>query len=139
MTPSSRDYTTDLALVFLAAIWGINFSVVKIVLEVFDPLSLNALRFPMAALALTLVTRGAPGDLLPRREDWPRILTLGALGNVAYQLCFMFGLDWTDAGNASLLLSTTPVWTLILSPIAGHERASGGDPCGHDVGRRGTR
>ena len=28
----------------------------------------------------------------------------------------------TLAGNASLLLSTTPVWTVILSAIAGHER-----------------
>jgi drug/metabolite transporter (DMT)-like permease len=58
---------------------------------------------------------------LPAREDWRRVIGLGLLGNVAYQLCFVFGIDWTFAGNASLLLATTPAWTLLLSAAAGHE------------------
>jgi drug/metabolite transporter (DMT)-like permease len=118
--------TTDLSLVLLAAIWGVNFSVVKAVLTEIEPLALNALRFPLAALALGLVVLVGTGPLVPRRADVPRILALGLVGNVAYQLCFIFGVDWTLAGNASLLLSTTPVWTVILSSVAGHERPSGG-------------
>ena len=49
-------------------------------------------------------------------------MLLAVLGNVGYQLCFIFAIDWTLAGNASLLLSTTPVWTVILSALAGHEK-----------------
>jgi drug/metabolite transporter (DMT)-like permease len=41
---------------------------------------------------------------------------------VVYQGFFIFGLDGTLAGNASILLATTPVWTLALSTYRGHER-----------------
>lgn len=121
MSEESGGIATDLGLVAVAAIWGVNFSVVKVVLGELDPLSLNALRFPMAALALAVALRMRPGPLLPDRADIPRILALGLVGNVAYQLCFIFGLDLTLAGNASLLLATTPAWTLLLSRVAGHE------------------
>ena len=122
MTPSSRDWTTDLGLLALAGIWGVNFSVVKVVLRELDPLALNALRFPMACVAMWFLVARLPGPALPDRKDWRRILLLGFLGNVVYQLCFIIGLDWTYAGNASLLLATVPVWTVILSTAVGHER-----------------
>lgn len=122
MTRPRRDLAADAGLVALAVIWGLNFSVLKVVLRELDPLALNALRFPVAAAALWLLARGAgPGPALAR-SDVPRIVLLGLLGNVVYQLCFIVGMDWTYAGNASLLLATTPVWTAILSAAAGHER-----------------
>lgn len=121
MSEESRGFWTDLGLVGVAAIWGVNFSVMKVVLEELDPLALNALRFPLAALALGLILKITPGPLLPDRRDLRRVVTLGLVGNVIYQLCFIFGLDWTLAGNASLLLATTPAWTLLFSRLAGHE------------------
>ena len=120
-----RDVTTDLGLLLIVLIWGVNFSVLKVLLRELDPLALNALRFPMAAVALWILVRRLDGSLKPDPEDLRRIITLGLLGNVAYQLCFIFGVDSTFAGNASLLLATTPVWTLFLSSVAGHERPGG--------------
>ena len=122
MSEPRSDLTTDLGLLSLAAIWGVNFSVVKLVLDQLTPLGLNALRFPLAVAALALVLRGVPGPRRPAPEDVGRVLLLGVVGNVAYQLTFIIGIDWTRAGNASLLLSTTPVWTVLLSAWAGHER-----------------
>lgn len=58
----------------------------------------------------------------PARRDLPRLVALGIWGNVVYQFLFIFGVDHTSAGNASLLLSTTPVWAALLSTAAGHER-----------------
>ena len=120
-----RDITTDLGLLLIVLIWGVNFSVLKVLLLELDPLALNALRFPMAAIALWILVRRLDGVSKPHPEDLRRIITLGFLGNVAYQLCFIFGVDSTFAGNASLLLATTPVWTLFLSSVAGHERPGG--------------
>ena len=120
-----RDVTTDLGLLLIVLIWGVNFSVLKVLLRELDPLALNALRFPMAAVALWILVRRIDGSLKPDPEDLRRIITLGLLGNVAYQLCFIFGVDSTFAGNASLLLATTPVWTLFLSSVSGHERPGG--------------
>ena len=120
-----RDITTDLGLLLIVLIWGVNFSVLNVLLRELDPLALNALRFPMAAVALWILVRRIDGSLKPDPEDLRRIITLGLLGNVAYQLCFIFGVDSTFAGNASLLLATTPVWTLFLSSVSGHERPGG--------------
>jgi len=122
MTKNRSDVATDSGLVLLAAIWGVNFSVIKVVLQELDPLAVNALRFPLAAAALLLLVHRRPGPVWPTRDDLPRIMLLAVLGNVGYQLCFIFAIDWTLAGNASLLLSTTPVWTVILSALAGHEK-----------------
>ena len=115
-----RDGATELGLVALAAIWGINFSVVKAVLAHLDPLALNALRFPLAAGVLAVAMIRLPGPRL-RREDRVPILLLGLLGNVVYQLAFILGINLTLAGNASLILATSPVWTVLLSMALGQE------------------
>ena len=121
ITRRKSDRLTDFGLIALAAIWGVNFSIVKVALNEFEPLAFNALRFPLAAAALGWIMFRGAEDLMPQREDIPRILLLGLIGNVLYQLAFIIGLDWTYAGNASLLLATTPVWTVILSVAAGRE------------------
>ena len=104
MTRSPRDPSTEAGLLALAVIWGVNFSVVKAVLVFLDPLALNALRFTIAAAALWLVMRRLGGRGVDP-EDRLRLLLLGLLGNVVYQLAFIFGIDRTLAGNASLLLA----------------------------------
>lgn len=124
MTHRKEDRATDLGLIALAAIWGVNFSVVKVVLEELDPLALNAIRFLLAAGALWLLVRRLPGPTRPERGDVGRLIVMGILGNVVYQGCFIFGINSTLAGNASLLLATTPVWTILLSSFLGHERPS---------------
>jgi drug/metabolite transporter (DMT)-like permease len=106
-------------------IWGVNFSVIKVALEELAPLAFNALRFPLASLVLLVLLRARGPLVLPSPGDRLRLLGLGLLGNTLYQLFFILGIDRTTAGDASLLLATTPVWTLLLSFRVGHERPSG--------------
>lgn len=106
----------------MALIWGINFPIIKAVLPDIPPLAFNALRFPLAALTVLIILKSSGKLPKPHRSDWPRVIALGVLGNVAYQGFFIFGVQGTYAGNASILLATTPVWTLILSSVRGHER-----------------
>lgn len=110
------------ALMVMAVIWAVNFSIAKVALEELSPLAFNALRFPLAAALLYVVLRSRGTVPLPARAEWPRVLALGVLGNLLYQMCFIFGLDRTTAGNASLLLASTPMITALLSAAVGHER-----------------
>jgi len=112
---------TDLALIGLSVIWGVNFSVIKIALREFEPLALNALRFVLASLTLLVFLSLKGAVPFPERRHWGRIVFLGLLANVVYQLLFIYGVDRTLAGNAGLVLATTPVWTLILASVSGSE------------------
>jgi drug/metabolite transporter (DMT)-like permease len=114
--------STDLGLVFMALIWGINFPIIKAALAEVPPLAFNGLRFPLAALTVLIILKRSGKLPIPHRSDWPRIIAMGVLGNVAYQGFFIFGVQATYAGNASILLATTPIWTLALSSLRGHER-----------------
>lgn len=108
----------------LALIWGANFSIVKVALQDLSPIAFNAIRFPIASLLLYAILRVRSGISLPARADVWRVVGLGVLGNVIYQNLFIFGLALTSAGNGSLLLATTPIWTVLLSVLMGHERPS---------------
>lgn len=118
------DGMTLLGLLGVAIIWGTNFAVIKVALEELSPEALNAFRFPLATVLLVLVLRYRGRLRFPDRGDLGKLVGLGVLGNVIYQLLFIHGLDLTSAGNASLLLATVPVWTILLSTLLGHERPS---------------
>lgn len=106
----------------MALIWGINFPLIKVALGEIPPMAFNALRFPLASLTVFLIVRIRGQFTWPEASDLSRIVVLGILGNLLYQGFFIFGLNGTLAGNASILLATIPVWTLILSTLRGHER-----------------
>jgi drug/metabolite transporter (DMT)-like permease len=114
----------DLALLGMAFIWGINFTVVKAALAELSPLAFNALRFSIASLltlaALWLVERDvrwAPGD------GW-RFLGLGLVGNAVYQFLFINGLNRTTSGNGSLILATIPIFVPLIGTLLRIERIS---------------
>lgn len=111
-----------LALLFMVVIWAVNFSVAKVALVEVSPLTFNALRFPLAAALLYVILQSRGSIPLPTRAELPRVLTLGLLGNLLYQMFFIFGLHRTTAGNASLLLAGTPIITAVMSSMLGHER-----------------
>ena len=124
------DLTVDLGLFLTAVIWGINFSVVKHVLDHFEPLAFNALRFPFAALAIFVLLRATGRPSLPPRGEWVGVVGLSLVGHVAFQILFIYGIDATLTGNAALLLSTSPVWVVAIGSALGRERFSLGTLCG---------
>jgi drug/metabolite transporter (DMT)-like permease len=114
--------TASLVLLVMVVIWGLNFPIAKAALAELSPLAFNALRFPLAALTVFIALQLRGGTIWPDRADRLRVLGLGILGNVLYQQFFIFGLDNTRAGTASVLLAATPILTALLSARMGHER-----------------
>lgn len=112
---------TEVLLLSMALIWGVNIIVVKAALSVFQPLAFNAVRFTVASVALVAIARSA-GNPIPPRHLWGRIALFGTIGNALYQLGFIEGLARTRAGNVALILAANPVLTAVLSHALGHER-----------------
>ncbi len=119
--PHHRLWVTDLLLLLMATIWGVNFSVVKIGLRHMEPLAFNAVRVVLAGLTLLAIARARGAVLPPRRQLWA-LLALGVLGHGLYQVLFVEGMARTRAGNASLVMAGTPVLIAILGRLRGVER-----------------
>ncbi len=119
---SSGPGLTYAALALLIVIWASNFSVVKFALRDLAPLAFNGVRFTIASALLWLTVTAAGGVKAFDRRHWPALIWLGLLGNTVYQVLFIYGLDWTLAGNASLMLATTPIFTTLLSVVFRQER-----------------
>jgi drug/metabolite transporter (DMT)-like permease len=116
---------TDLLLLLMATIWGVNYTVVKFGTRSFTPLAFNGLRVTLAATALWAVwalTRDRTAAPSPHRR---RLLALGVLGNGLYQLCFIFGLTGTRVATASLIFASGPAFIAIIGRLRGVERVSG--------------
>ena len=96
----------------------------KIVLRSISSTSLVGFRICGAAIIFALVQRKlAALRHLPRRVLAWLVLT-SLLGVVLNQLLFVKGLSLTTAINATLLSTTIPVFTLVVSIALGHDRAS---------------
>ena len=80
--PVPASIRTQAGLLLMVVIWALNFSVIKVALEHLSPLAFNALRFPLAALAVWMILRRHGTIPMPRRGDGWRIIALGVLGNV---------------------------------------------------------
>ena len=119
---SSAITSTDLLLLLMTLIWGSNFTVIKYSLEDLQPLSFNALRFTIASLAMLLIAVWSGSELKTlARGDGRRLFLLGLFGNTCYQSLFITGMAYTRAGNAALILATTPLFTAVLGRIQKHE------------------
>jgi drug/metabolite transporter (DMT)-like permease len=96
----------------------------KIALRSISSTSLVGFRIVGAALIFALLRRTfGPLIHLPKRVlAW--VVLSALLGVVVNQLLFVKGLSYTTVINATLLSTTIPVFTLVVSIALGHDRAS---------------
>lgn len=121
---ADRSITPHLALVMVQLLFGTWPIFGKIVLRSISSTSLVGLRICGAAIIFALVQRKlAVLRHLPRRVLAWLVLT-SLLGVVVNQLLFVKGLSLTTAINATLLSTTIPVFTLVVSIALGHDQAS---------------
>lgn len=120
-SPAGRrpTWAMDLALVGVAASWGVNHVVVKHTLANMMPLAFNALRFGLASATLLGILWLVEGDVgVKRRDLWP-VLGVGVLGHTVYQTLFITGLSFTTAGKTSVILAVSPVFVACLERLLG--------------------
>ena len=108
------------AVVLMALIWGVNYSVIKYGTNAMPPVAFNGVRVAMAALALLIIAL-AWGGPMPARRDALALLALGVLGNGIYQILFAEGIARTRAGEAALVVGGSPAIIALLGRLAGVE------------------
>lgn len=112
---------TEAALVGMAVIWGVNFSVVKYGTQVMEPLAYNAVRMSLGCVVLMALAGWRTGRELLAADRW-RLMTLGVLGHCVYQVLFITGIARTRAGTASLVVAASPAMVALVARSFGHEK-----------------
>ncbi len=123
-----RLYQAELLLVGVMLVWALNFPVTKWAIgdatrEGMNIFAFNAIRYVFAGASIVVVF------FLQRRAwqrvgagDWKRLLGLGLIAHVFYQMAFTVGLSKTTAGNSAILVSTSPLWTVLFTSLLHKER-----------------
>src|SRR5262245_46364432 len=111
-----------LLLVVLAALWGASYTFIKVGVETVPPVTLIAGRTLIAAILLVALIRWR-GLLLPKDAlTWRRFLIQACLNSAIPFTLIAWGERWVDAGLATVLNSTAPIFTFLLTAaVTQHE------------------
>ena len=112
----------DSLLFFIAIIWALNFTVIKIALNEIPPLAFNTLRFIGSSFFFILYYHFFIKDYGFIRRHFGRLIILAVLGNTILQILFIEGISLTTASNSSLMYSTVPMFVAILSVAMKYEK-----------------
>ncbi|MEU0249726.1 DMT family transporter [Streptomyces sp. NPDC006235] len=106
------------AVMAAALFWSSSYAVTKQVLEDVGPLSIGAIRFTLAALLLGVIVRLSKHR--PARPD-PRqrrqLYLSGFLGITVYFILENVGVDLSTASDASLIVATYPLMTMLVELV----------------------
>lgn len=111
-----------LSVLLAAALFGSVFTVAKVPLASMDPLALSAVIYTISGLSLIPFARAS--FRLDRRE-LRYMLVITAFGAVAAPVLLLYGLQQTDASDASILANGEVLFTVVLSSIFFGEKPRG--------------
>jgi len=108
---------------FASILFGSVFTLSKVPLATVDPLDLSALVYTIAGVALIPFAKGS--FRLDRRRDYLYLLIITISGAIAAPVLLLYGLQQTDASDASILANGEVLFTIILSAIFFGEKPKG--------------
>ena len=115
-----------IAALCMMVIWGANFAFVKHVLGelgVGPFLFIRFLTMPLFAfLLLAIVFRNRIARTWPKREDLPRFIACGLIGHALHVGLVLWGIHLSTAFSSALVLTSGPLFTLLILAALGAER-----------------
>lgn len=103
-------FRTYLSLVITMLFWGGTFIAGRSLAGSVPPATAAFYRFLLATVALAVLSRLIDGRLIiPPRRLWPALFLLGLTGVFSYNILFFTGLQYIEAGRASLIIALNPL------------------------------
>ena len=115
------DFRTYLVVCLTIGLWASAFAGIRAGLVSYTPENLALLRYLTASIALAgyaLLTKMP----LPRRQDLPGLIGTGLAGFTVYNLALNYGEQRIEAGTASLMVASAPIFVALLAGLFFHER-----------------
>jgi drug/metabolite transporter (DMT)-like permease len=119
--PVFRPDVADAAMLSVVLLWAANNILIKVTVDVLPPLPFVVGRF---LIVIALVWAWIAWRRLPARialPDWPLLLVAGVCGFGIHNALFTISMQHTSAFSAALLLSLSPIFTMLLARVIGME------------------
>jgi drug/metabolite transporter (DMT)-like permease len=115
--------STEWYLLGTIVIFGINYPLLKFVASELSVFETNAFRFTLGAAVLGILIQSDLVRSFRRiRSHTLEIVLLASMGYLASPLLLVYGLQYSSASNAALILASAPIWTAITSWLIGNDK-----------------
>jgi drug/metabolite transporter (DMT)-like permease len=114
-----------LLLLVLATLWGGSYTFIKLGVATIPPITLIAARTLIAGVLLLLIMHGRGLRLPSDAATWRRFLFQAVLNSVIPWTLIAWAERSVDAGLATILNSTSPIFTFFLTLAIAHQEAPG--------------
>ena len=123
LQPAHPKIASELALLLvLATLWGASYTFLKVAVATIPPITLIAGRTLIAGLLLIVIMRWRGMKLPMDAANWRRFLFQACLNSVIPWTMVAWGTQALDAGVATILNSTAPIFTFFLTlAVTRHE------------------
>src|SRR5882757_1561194 len=125
--PQKSNHAIDFALLaLLATLWGASYTFIKLGVATIPPITLIAARTAIAGALLVVIMRWRGIRLHGDAATWRRFLFQACLNSVIPWTLIAWGERFLDAGLATILNSTSPIFIFLLTAaITRHEALTG--------------
>ena len=118
----SKQFITIILLIILVLVWSSVWSLFRIVMEAFPPLSFRVIiGIPAFVLLLTLGYKKVRTIKIPR-NNIKSLLLISFFNVTLWQILMLYGITMLGGGRAAVLTYTMPVWATIFAAIFGYEK-----------------
>jgi len=109
-------------LLLVAFIWGIGWVAGRVVAQEIPPFTAGWIRYNIAVACFLTFLKITNHWKLPSKDQWYSLAQIGFLSTFVYQAFFMYGMKYTAAGDASLMITFNPLFTALLAiPFLGEK------------------
>lgn len=96
----------------LVLIWGLNWPIMKMVVQMMPPIWFVVVRVALGAICLFGFLLATGRLARPTKADWPVILSVAILQMGLFMVLTTIGLQFVPAGRSAILAYTSPLWVL---------------------------
>ena len=110
-----KNLLVHMKLIFVVIVWGIGWPAGRVIAQDIAPFAASWIRYVVAVALFVIYLKLSNQWMIPTRGEWKRIAWIGFFATCLYQAFFMVGMKYTDAGDASLMITFNPFFTAVLA------------------------
>jgi len=114
---------TDLLMVLIVTVsWGMNYPVMKFVVNSYPPSAFRSFTFLIGCMALGSYAHFKGISIFVPKHERKALLKLSLFNMIGWHLPMIYGVSMLNSGRAAIIGYTMPVWALLASAVLYREK-----------------